>query len=546
MNRSAGEVLILTNGIIHTMDAASPVATAIALDVASGLVLAAGDAHVARQYAGPRATTIDLRGRAVLPGFIDAHTHALWYARSLREVDLTGARTEDEAAARVAQAAARVPAGAWISGSHWDASLWPLARFPTRASLDVVVPDHPVALSNYDFHSLWVNSAALRQADITRETPDPAEGAIGRDADGEPNGLLFEDGGMRLVHRAQQGPSDMTTEATMLREALLDFAARGITGIHDIADEHSLDLMRQLRDGGELPLRVLYFLQKQSLPEVIAQGWHADDGDDPLRFGGIKLFADGALSSRTAAMFEPFEGQRENRGLLTTSREEMGEAASETVDRALGLAIHAIGDRAVHTALDAIEQGLARWQAATEAGAQTPRPRIRLEHIQLAAPEDVARMARLGVVASVQPFHAVADRDKAEMYWGARAGRSYAYRTLRDAGVRLAFGSDSPVDIFDPLRIVQAAITSANDRQPERPAWHPNQRVPVASAIEAYTLGSAYAGGQERRQGRLAPGAYADVVVLSEDPYTVPPERVAALGVEATLVGGRVVAGALE
>jgi predicted amidohydrolase YtcJ len=543
MNQTSGEALILTNGTIYTMDAASPFAAAVAVDAASGQVLAAGDADDVRQQAGPRATTIDLKGRAVQPGFIDAHTHALWYAQSLREADLTGTRSEDEAAARVAEAATRVPAGAWIMGSHWDASLWPLARFPTRASLDAVVPDHPVALSNYDFHSLWVNSAALRLAGITRETPEPADGAIGRDSHGEPNGLLFEDGGMRLIHRAQQGPSDAAAEAAMLRAALRDFAARGITGIHDIADEHSLDLMRGLRDGGELPLRVLYFLQKQSLPEVAARGWHADDGDAYLRFGGIKLFADGALSSRTAAMFEPFEGQGEHRGLLTTSREEMGDAASRAVDGALGLAIHAIGDRAVHTALDAIEQGLARWQAA---GARAPRPRFRLEHVQLAAADDIARMARLGVVASVQPFHSVADRDKAEMYWGARAGRSYAYCTLRDAGVRLAFGSDTPVDIFEPLRILQAAITSANDRQPERPSWHPDQRLPVTSAIEAYTVGSAYAGGQERRQGRIVPGAYADLIVLSEDPLTVPPERVAALRVEATLVGGRVVAGALE
>jgi hypothetical protein len=298
-----------------------------------------------------------------------------------------------------------------------------------------------------------------------------------------------------------------------------------------------------------LPLRVLYFLRKQSLPEVMAKGLHADDGDDYLRFGGIKLFADGALSSRTAAMFEPFEGQGENRGLLTTSGAEMARAAGQAVEGALGLAIHAIGDRAVHHALDAIEQGIAHWEQLSEAGAPGAprhRPRFRLEHVQLAAPEDVARMARLGVVASVQPFHAVADRDKADQYWGARAQRSYAYRTLRDAGVRLAFGSDTPVDIFDPLRILQAAITSANDRQPDRPAWHPEQRLPLASAIEAYTAGAAYAGGQEQRQGRLTPGSFADLIVLSEDPFTVPPERVAALHVDATLVGGQVVAGALE
>ncbi|HEV2238634.1 MAG TPA: amidohydrolase family protein, partial [Ktedonobacterales bacterium] len=190
MSRDTGNVLLLTNGTIHTMVAGAPLATTIALDTASGLVLAVGDADVARQYAGLRTTTVDLKGRAVLPGFIDAHTHLLGYAHAQREVDLAGTRSEDEAAARVAAAAARVPAGTWILGRHWDASLWPLARFPTRASLDAVVPDHPVALTNYDFHSAWLNSAALRLAGVTRATPEPADGAIGRDAEGEPNGLL--------------------------------------------------------------------------------------------------------------------------------------------------------------------------------------------------------------------------------------------------------------------------------------------------------------------------------------------------------------------
>jgi predicted amidohydrolase YtcJ len=549
MSPAAGPVLLLTNGAIHTLDAATPGATTIALDLTSGLVLAAGDISLAREYAGTRTTTIDLKGRAVLPGFIDAHTHVLQYAQAQREVDLTGTRSEDEAAARVAQAVARTPAGAWIVGRHWDASLWPLARFPTRASLDVVAPDRPVALTNYDYHSAWVNAAALRLAGITRDTPEPADGAVGRDADGEPNGLLFEDGGLRLLYRAQLQARDEATDLAILRAALVEFAGRGITGIHDIQDEYCLGLLRQLRGDQALPLRVLYFLRKQSLPDVVARGLHADDGDDYLRFGGIKFFADGALSSRTAAMFEPFEGQSENRGLLTTSGAEMSAAASQAVEGALGLAIHAIGDRAVHTALDAIEHGLTRWEAAKEssaAGAPRQRPRFRLEHVQLATPDDIARMARLGVVASVQPFHAVADRDKADRYWGARAERSYAYRTLRDAGVRLAFGSDAPVDIFDPLRILQAAATSANDRQPDRPAWHPDQRVPLASAIDAYTAGSAYAGGQERRQGRLTPGAYADLIVLNEDPFTVPPERVAGLHVDATMVGGQVVVGAVE
>jgi hypothetical protein len=272
-------------------------------------------------------------------------------------------------------------------------------------------------------------------------------------------------------------------------------------------------------------------------------GLQADFGDDWLRFAGIKVFADGALSSRTAAMFEPFEGQPANTGLLTTSEVEMEALVAAAAGGGIGVAIHAIGDRAVHAALDGIERGQRSRQAAASAHAP---PRFRLEHIQLARPDDIARMARLGVVASVQPFHAVADRDKAERYWGARHLRAYAYRALHDAGIPLALGSDVPVDTCDPLRILHAAVTRRNDQDPDRPAWLPEQALTVGEALRAYTLGAAYAGGQEARQGSIAPGKLADFVVLAEDPFSVPAERIAGAEIAATMVGGEVVFGALE
>lgn len=541
-------LLLLLNGAFYTMDAERPRASAAAVDRTSGRIVAVGDDAEIRSLAGPLTDTVDLRGRTVLPGFIDAHTHLLAYAQDRLEVDLGETRSEEEAVERVRRRAAQVARGGWVFGRHWDISRWPSGAFPSRASLDAAVPDHPVALWSYDLHSLWVNSEALRRAGIGASTPDPLGGTIARDGAGQPTGMLFEGGAVALVESATEAP-DEAAQLASLREVLRDMRARGITGVHNIEDDRSFGLMQRLHASGELRLRMLIYLQRQCLPDAARLGLQAGFGDDMLRFAGVKVFADGALGSQTAAMLEPFEHQPENRGLLTTSEPEMEVLAAAAAAGGVGIAIHAIGDRAVRAALDAIERTIhSQSRAHASAGAGLPRAplRFRLEHVQLAAPEDIARMARLGVVASVQPFHAVADRDKAERYWGTRFRRSYAYRTLHEAGIPLALGSDVPVDTWDPLRILHAAVTRRNDQEADRGAWVPDQALTVSQALGAYTLGAAYAGGQEERQGSIAPGKLADFVVLAEDPFTLPPERLAGAEVAATIVGGAIVHGALE
>jgi predicted amidohydrolase YtcJ len=545
MYRGHHPIRLFLNGTIHTMDPTSPRGSAIAVDRTSGRILACGDETAMRQWAGLLTETINLGGRIVLPGFIDAHTHLLSYVHDRREVDLSAARSEAEAAELMRARAAQTPAGGWVRGRHWDKANWSGADFPTRASLDAAVGDHPAILRSYDGHSLWVNSAALRLAHITRETPDPVAGAITRDAAGEPTGMLFEGGAMGLMD-AVAGEEDEAVDLAGLRAVLAELSARGITGVHNIEDAYAFRLMQRLRDEGTLGPRVLFYLFKDSLPDAAQLGLQAGFGDDMLRFAGIKVFADGALTSQTAAMFEPFEGQPENRGLLTTAEPEMESLARAAADGRLSIAIHAIGDRAVHVALNGIEHALqAREQqgAAALAGSQ---PRFRLEHVQLIRDDDIARMARLGVVASVQPFHAVADRDKAERLWGARHRRSYAYHALRAAGIPLALGSDVPVDTYDPLRILHAAVTRQNDRAPDRPAWVADQALTLAEALAAYTRGAAYAGGLEAHQGSLAPGKLADMVVLAEDPFRVPPDHLAGAEIAATVLGGEIVYGALE
>ncbi|HEX8729023.1 MAG TPA: amidohydrolase, partial [Ktedonobacterales bacterium] len=462
-------VLLLLNGDIHTMDAANPHATALAIDRSSGRILAVGDDAEIRTLAGPLTDTIDLGGRTALPGFIDAHTHLAGYAESRLNVDLRHIPSEDAAVARVRERAATLPPGTWIYGQSWHVNEWPGQRFPTKVSLDAAVPEHPVMLQSHDFHSIWVNSAALRLANITAQTPEPAGGRIERDGDGEPTGMLFEGPAEALVERVA-APVDDEVLLGELRRVLGELRARGVTGVHNIEDARSLRLMQRLHAEGALQPRILLYIRRDALQEALTLGIEAGFGDDYLRVAGIKMFMDGALGSHTAAMLDPYEGEAENRGLLVTSEPEVIEEVRQAAGGNLGVAIHAIGDRAVRAALNGIEATLR--QAAQTGSA--PVRRFRLEHVQLAAPEDLQRMARLGVVGSVQPFHAVVDRFSAERFWGARHKRAYAYQTMRQLGIPLALGSDVPVDTADPLRILHAAIVRRDDTRPEQTPWLPD------------------------------------------------------------------------
>lgn len=539
-------VLLLLNGDIHTMNADQPRVSALAVDRGSGRTLAAGDDAEMRTLAGPLTETLDLRGRTVLPGFIDAHTHLLGYAMGRLEVDLRDVRSEDEAVARVKERVERTPEGNWVVGHSWNKNLWPGGAFPTRHSLDAIAPRHPVALHDHSYHAMWVNSEALRRAGITRETPDPLPGRIGREASGEPDGMLYEDA-TALIEAIAVPPDDDTLLAE-LRRVLAELRARGVTGIHNIEGDRSLRLLQRLHREGDLSTRVLLYVPRQTLPDALRLGIEAGFGDDFLRFAGIKLFMDGALGAQTAAMLDPYEGRPDYTGLLTLTADETARTVAEAAAGGIGVAIHAIGDRAVRSALDGIEAYLRQQSTAAASGA-APQPhtarRFRLEHVQLAAENDIARMARLGVTASVQPFHAVVDRDTAERHWGARYKRAYAYQTLRQAGIPLALGSDVPVDTCDPLRILQAAVTRNDDQTPDRAPWLPDQALTVSEALYAYTAGAAAAGGQQAHQGTLAPSRLADLVVLAEDIFAMPGERLASLEVAATLVGGEVVHGTL-
>jgi predicted amidohydrolase YtcJ len=541
----ARTTLVLLNGNVYTMDAQRPRARAVAIDQHAGYISAVGDNTDVRAATGAHTEVIDLRGCTVLPGFIDAHIHLLGYAERRARVQLDGCTSEDEAAERVRLQANQTPPGEWIGGDHWDKNLWPGGAFPTKASLDYAAPNHPVALWSKDGHVLWVNSRALERAGITRETPDPPGGTILRDAQGEPTGILQEYAAAGLVDAlvTRPGPEE---SLRLLRRALHELLSHGITGIHDIEDDTALRLFEHLRDRGELAVRVVMYLPRYVLPELLRLGLQSGFGDHYLRIGGIKIFADGTLGSQTAAMLQPFEGQPENRGILAITPAEMNAVLAVAAGGGVSVAIHAIGDRACRIALNGIEQALKTKPRGPARGLVDPhRLRFRLEHVQLIAPEDITRMAQLGVIASVQPFHAVADRDIAERYWGRRARRAYPYATMLEQGVSLALGSDAPVETFDSLRILHAAVVRRDDQTPHRPPWTPDQALPLNRAIWAYTLGAAYAGGEERLKGTITEGKLGDLVVLREDPFTIPPERLTEAGIMATIVGGQLMFGEL-
>ena len=534
------------NGNVYTMDAHQPRAQAIAIDTSSGRIVAVGSDDEVRRYGGQHSETVDLHGHTMLPGFIDAHIHLLETAYRAEHIDAANSPDEDAVAELVRQRAASTPVGRWILGGHWDKNAWPGGRFPSKVSLDAAAPDHPVALWSKDGHLLWVNSLALQRAGINADTPQPANGHILRDGAGEPTGILQEAEATNLVARVIER-RDPEMNRTLIRRIISDLQRRGITTIHDIEGEETFSIFREMRDQGTLGVRVEMILPRTMLPQLRERGEAiaiSNAESDLLRVNGIKIFADGTLGSQTAAMLESFEGNPGNYGILTLPEQEMMTTTRDAAALNLSIAIHAIGDRAARVALNSIEFAQQRLAAEhTNASGKTP-IRYRVEHVQLIAPEDLERIQRLGVVASIQPYHAVADRDIAERYWGKRHRRAYAYRTMRDMGIPIALGSDAPVETYDPLSILYAA-TQRRDPSKPRPPWLPDQALPVTDALWGYTLGSAYAGGEEERKGSLSVGKLGDAIVLREDILNAPQEHMNENGVQATILGGRIVYGTL-
>jgi predicted amidohydrolase YtcJ len=530
---TAAEVTVLSAARIHTMDTAQPRVQALAYDD-SGRILALGDtAALLKRY--PKAKRIDAADATVIPGLIDAHAHVSGLGMTMLTADLVDSTSKDEVIKRLREFATKLPAQAWLIGRGWDQNDWPEKRFPTAADLDVAFPDRPVWLERIDGHAGWANSAALRA--VKRDlagTWQPDGGRIERDAAGKPTGI-FVDGAMALVDGSRP-PLDEATAERALVLGMQSAVEHGLTGVHDAGVSLAeLQRYQHLADRNQMPLRITAMAagDGDALARICRDGLYRH-ASGRLQMRTVKLYADGALGSRGAAMVQDYSDDHGNRGLMLMSPEALLAAAIKAKGCGVQVATHAIGDRGNHEVLQAYANAL----GADSAGDH----RWRIEHAQVLTPQDLPRLAQLHVIASMQPTHATSDMPWAQDRVGPqRIVGAYAWRQLRDSGARLALGSDFPVESVDPRFGLYAAATRADSHGQPVGGWFPQEKLTAFEALRGFTLDAAYAGFAETEVGSLEIGKRADFVVLKEDPLAIPPARLRELTVEATYVDGHAV-----
>jgi predicted amidohydrolase YtcJ len=528
----APETTVLLAARIDTMDVAQPRVQAMAFD-AGGSILALGDrtALLARY---PGARRIDAGEATVIPGMIDAHGHVSGLGMTHLTADLVGTRSKAEILQKLRDFATTLPSGAWLIGQGWDQNDWAQHAFPTAADLDAAFPDRPVWLSRIDGHAGWANTAAMREVkrDLSGDW-QPDGGRIVRDAQGKATGVLV-DGAMSLVDGVVPVPDDPTVERA-LRLAMQDAVAHGLTGVHDAGIPLSqLRIYQRLADRGDMPMRVTAFADGDSdaLSWLCANGTYQHPSHR-LRMRTVKLYIDGALGSRGAALLQDYSDDAANTGLLMMQPTQLQAVVAKARRCGVQIATHAIGDRGNRLVLDA-------YATALGADAATLDHRWRIEHAQVLALGDIPRLAQLHVIASMQPTHATSDMPWAEERIGPqRIVGAYAWRQMRDSGARLALGSDFPVESVDPRLGLHAAVTRADAEGKPPGGWHPEEKLTAYEALRGFTLDAAYAGFAENEVGSLAVGKRADFVLLAQDPLTVDPAVLRELTVLATYVDGK-------
>ena len=523
--------LIVTNARIYTVDESRPLAEAMA--VRAGRVEFIGSARGALAHRGPATRTIDLAGRTVIPGMVDAHAHLLGLGEALRTVDLTGTRSYDEVIARVAARAREVPAGSWVIGRGWDQNDWPDTRFPTHEALSRAVPSHPVFLTRVDGHAAIANARAMQAAKLAPDAADPQGGRIERMAGGAASGVFIDDA-MGLVSQAIPPLSRADIRAATLA-AIREANRWGLTGIHDAGvNRETIDVYEALAAEGRYDLRNYVMIESDdaTLDHYLRRGAQKGLHNGRLWIRSIKISADGALGSRGAALLEPYSDEPSHAGLVTTSQERIRAVAERALRAGFQVNVHAIGDRGNRIVLDAFEDAL----RANPAGDH----RFRVEHAQVLHHADIPRFAELDVIPSMQAVHQTSD-----MYWaGARLGPTrlygaYAWRSLLATGVIIPNGSDFPVEAVNPLLSFKAAVSRSDARGWPLGGWFPEQRMTREEALKSMTLWPAIAAFQEHELGSLSPGKHADFVVLDRDIMTVGEESILGTEVVATYLGGR-------
>jgi predicted amidohydrolase YtcJ len=526
--------LIITHANIWTVDSSRPQAQGVAI-LGDRIVAVGTDAEVS-SWRGPKTKTIDAGGKLLLPGFNDSHVHFVSGGAQLDNVQLNDATSAQEFARRIGERARKTSKGSWILGGDWDETKWTPAELPTKDLIDPVSGDTPVFVSRYDGHMGLANSAALRAAGITAETADPPGGAIVRDAKGNPTGALKDAAQDMLLKHVPPLSHDERMHA--VQRALAHAASLGVTSAqHMVAEFADIAIYAELRGRGELTTRIYAAPLITNVDDLAKIGIRRAFGDSSLRIGAVKGFADGSLGSRTAYFFEPFSDTPNNRGLLSDEMQpasDMRERMSKADAAGIQLCTHAIGDQGISIILDFYADIVKEHGPADR--------RLRIEHAQHMAAKDFDRFAQLGVIASMQPYHAIDDGRWAEGRIGHdRASRTYAFRTFLDHHVRLAFGTDWDVAPLNPMLGIYAAVTRATLDGKNPNGWFPEQKLTVAEAVEAYTMGSAYAEFEDKEKGSITLGKLADMVLLSDDIFKIDPVKIRDVTVLKTIVGGKVI-----
>ncbi len=528
--------LILYHGKLATQDSNFPHATALA--IANQRIVAVGTDGDIRALAGPGTRQVDLGGRLVLPGLTDSHFHCYDWALSLRQLDLASATSLFDLRERLAHRVAATPAGQWIVGQGWNEIRWPEPRIITRSELDDLTPVHPTILWRSDMHLAVANSLALQAANITAQTQAPPQGIIDRDAEGRPTGVLRELA-INLVREVIPPPGE--DELLQLMEKGFSQLHRlGLTGIHDYRimggkdGQPAFRAYQRLRAADRLPMRLWMLLPGEQLDQAIALGLRTGFGDDRLRVGHVKFFSDGGQGARTAWMLEPYEDTG-TCGMPLKPMEDLADATRRAHRAGLAVAVHAIGDRANRELISIFEDVLRNERTGA------PSAPHRIEHVQNIRPEDVLRLGRLGVVASVQPLHITDDFPMIERSVGPRGRWAYPFRDMLKAGVTLSLGSDCPVANPNPLWGIHAAVTrQRRDGSPDA-GWYPDQCLTVAESIWGFTMAPALTSGQSSDLGSISPGKLADLLVLDRDILSIDPMEIAQTQVVMTIFDGQIV-----
>ena len=533
--------LILFNGHIRTMDAQKPRAQAVA--VKAGRIMAVGDSDELSALTDSKTERVDLNGRLGIPGMMDSHFHFYDWAMGRQQLDLARVKSLDELLNQVARAAGKLPRENWILGQGWNESDWSEHTMPRRDHLDAMAPAHPVALWRCDLHLASVNSRALELAGIDETTPDPPDGVIEKDSSGRPTGILRELA-PNLVKAVIPAPSADELVAAM-RDGIKYLHTLGLTGLHDVRlmggleGAPALKAWQLLNEKGKLDLRCWVSLAGECLEEAIALGLRTGLGDECLRIGHLKYFADGGMGARTAWMLEPYLDAEY--GMPLGSMAELSRSIAAAEKAGLAVMVHAIGDRTNREVISILER-LAKLRNETEERSIVP-PVLphRIEHTQMIRSEDIQRLAKLKVAACVQPHNMILDINMIEESVGPRGRWTYAYKEMIDAGIPVLLSSDAPVCDPSPLIGIHAAVT--RQRRDGTPAggWYPEQRISVEDAVRGYTTAPAAFYGQSREMGTLTPGKRADMTVLDRDIFGVDPMQIADTRVEMTIFDGRIV-----